>query len=159
MRNRKPATASNHARSPKIAARAQRTKQAIVRSPKSSTLRSVAEGSTQSPPEPDNDSPQEAFLVQNPATVAQDDFKQTAGDNDSKTGFDLSFATANVRAYQAKLLEIAQANMQFAFEFAQRFATIRSPVEFLKVIEEFSSRRIAMFRKYSKEMAELSVHR
>jgi hypothetical protein len=35
-----------------------------------------------------------------------------------------------VRAYQAKLLEMAQANMQFAFEFAQRLATIRSPVEF-----------------------------
>jgi hypothetical protein len=159
MNKHKPATASKHVRRPKIVAKAQRTKQAIVRSPKSSTLRSVAEGSTRSPPEPHNDSPQEAFLVQNPATVAQDDFKQTAGDNDSKSGFDLFSATANVRAYQAKLAEIAQANMQFAFEFAQRFATIRSPIEFLKVIEELTSKRIAMFRKYSKELAELGIHR
>jgi hypothetical protein len=158
MNKHKPATTSKRVRRPKIVVKAQRAKQAIVRSPKNSSLRSVAEGSTELRPE-GNDSPQEVSLIQNPATVAQNDFKQTAGDNDSKSGFDLSFATANVRAYQAKLLEIAQANMQFAFEFAQRFATIRSPVEFLKVIEEFSSRRIALFRKYSKEMAELGIRR
>jgi hypothetical protein len=159
MNKHKPATASKHLRRPKIVAKAQRAKQAIVRSPKNSSLRSVTEGSTELLPER-NDSPQQVSLVQNPApAAAQDDFKQTIRDNDSKSGFDLSSATANVRAYQAKLLEIAQANMQFAFEFAQRFATIRSPVEFLKVIEEFSSRRIAMFRKYSKEMAELGIHR
>jgi phasin protein len=158
MNKHKPATASKHVRRPKIVAKAQRAKQAIVRSPKNSSLRSVTDGSTGPLPEP-NDSPQQVSLVQNPTTAAQDDFKQTMRDSESKSGFDLSSATANVRAYQAKLLEIAQANMQFAFEFAQRFATIRSPVEFLKVIEELSSRRIAMFRKYSKEMAELSVHR
>jgi hypothetical protein len=158
MNKHKPATASKRVRRPKIVAKAQRAKQAIVRSPKNSSLRSVMEGSTESLPER-NDSPQEVSLVQNPATAAQDDFKQTIRDNDSKSGFDLSSATANVRAYQAKLLEIAQANMQFAFEFAQRFATIRSPVEFLKVTEELTSKRIAMFRKYSKEMAELGIRR
>ncbi len=77
----------------------------------------------------------------------------------SKSTFDLSSATANVRAYQAKLLEISQANMKFSFEFAQRFATIKSPVEFLKVIEELTSKRVAMFRKHSKEMAELITNR
>ena len=102
---------------------------------------------------------QEALLVENPATALQDDCKQTMTDNDSKKGFDFSSATANVRAYQAKLLEMAQANMQFAFEFAQRLATIRSPVEFPSVIAEFTSKRIAMFRKHSKEMAELSTKR
>jgi hypothetical protein len=68
-------------------------------------------------------------------------------DNDSKKGFDFSSATANVRAYQAKLLEMAQANMQFSFEFAQRLATIRSPVEIPSVIAEFTSKRIAMFHE------------
>jgi hypothetical protein len=157
MSKHKPATASKHVRRPKIAAKAQRAKQAIVRSPKDGSLRSVAEGSTQLPPEHPSDSPQEASLIQNPATAALDDFKQTIRDNDSTSGFDLSSATADARAYQAKLLEIAQANMQFAFEFGQRFATIRSPVEFLKVIEELTSKRIAMFRKYSKELAELNT--
>jgi len=80
-------------------------------------------------------------------------------DNDSKKGFVFSSPTANVRAYQAKLLEMAQANMQLAFEFAQRLATIRSPVEILSVIAEFTSKRIAMFQKYSIEMAELGTKR
>jgi hypothetical protein len=78
---------------------------------------------------------------------------------DSKKGFDFSSAAASVRAYQAKLLEMAQANMQMAFEFTQRLAAIRSPVEFLGVIAEFSNKRIAMFQKYSKEMAELNAKR
>jgi hypothetical protein len=157
MSKHKPATASKHIRRPKIAAKAQQAKQAIIRSPKNSSLSSVTEGSTKSSPERHNDSPQEAALAQNPATVAQDDLKQTIKDNDSNSGFNFSFATTNARAYQAKLLEIAQANMQFSFETAQRFATIRSPVEFLRVIEALTSNRIAMFRKYSKEIAELNT--
>ena len=63
-------------------------------------------------------------------TVLQEDFTQTMTDNSLSKGFDLFSATANVRAYQAKLLEMAQANMTFAFEFSLRLATIRSPVEF-----------------------------
>ena len=102
-------------------------------------LKSVAAGSTESPPERHNDSKQEAPLVEKPAAALQEDCKQTMTDNDSKKGFVFSSATANVRAYQAKLLEMAQANMQLAFEFAQRLATIRSPVEILSVIAEFTS--------------------
>src|ERR1700688_3611031 len=154
MSKRKPATASKHALSTKIAA--QPAKQAIIRSPKDSPLRSVAAGSTESPPERHNDSKQEAPLV---ATALQDDCKQTMTDNDSKKGFVFSSAAANVRAYQAKLLEMAQANMQLAFEFAQRLATIRSPVEILSVLAEFTSKRIAMFPKYSIEMAQLGTKR
>jgi Phasin protein len=155
MSKRKPATASKHAHSTKITA--QRAKQAIIRSPKDSPLRLVAAGSNESPPEHRNDSKQEAPLVENPATVLQDDCKQTMRDNDSKKGLDFSSATENVRAYQAKLLEMAQANMQLAFEFAQRLGTIRSPVEILSVIAEFTNKRIAMFQKYSVEIAELST--
>jgi hypothetical protein len=101
---------------------------------------------------------QQEAPLENPATTLQDDCKQTMADNDgSNKGFDFSSATATVRAYQAKLLEMAQANMQFALEFAQRLATIRSPVEFLSVNTEFTSKRIDMFRKHWKEMAELST--
>lgn len=132
--------------------------QAIIRSPKDSPLRSVAAGSTESPPEHHSDFKQEAPLVEKPATALQDDCKQTT-DNDSKKGFVLSSATANVRVYQAKLLEMAQANMQLSFEFAQRLATIRSPVEILSVIAEFTSKRIAMFQKDAIEMAELATKR
>jgi hypothetical protein len=174
MSKRKP---SKHSHYPKIAAKAQRAAQAIVRSPSDSRLRSLGAGSTASPPK-HNDPKQEALLVEspatafqteshdlnallaeNPATALQDDCKQTMTDNESKKALDFSSAAGNVRAYQAKLLEIAQANVQFALEFAQRLATIRSPVEFLSVIAEFTNKRIAMFQKYSKEMAEFSALR
>ena len=165
MSKRKPTTASKHARNPKIAAKAQRATQAIVRSPKV-RLRSVAADSAKSSPKPRNDlksvaplaMPVAPHVIENPVTALQD-FKKTMAVNSLSKGFDLSSATANVRAYQAKLLEMAQANMTFAFEFSQRLATIRSPLEFLNVIAEFTSKRIAMFGKYSKEMAELSAKR
>ena len=164
MSKRKPATASKHARSPKIAAKAQRAAQAIVRSPKV-RLRSVATGSAEWSPKRHNDSkpmaplvrPAAPLAIENPVTALQEDFTQTMTDNSLRKGFDLS--SASVRPYQAKLLEMAQANMTFAFEFSQRLATIRSPVEFLTVIAEFTSKRIAMFSKYTKEMAELSTRR
>jgi hypothetical protein len=159
MSKRKPATASKHRGSPKIAAKAQRANQAIVRSPKHSHLRSVGAGSTESPPKRYSDSKQEAPAVEKPATALHDDCKRTMSDNDLKKGFDFSSATANVRAYQAKLQEIAQVNMHFAFEFAQKLATIRSPLEIFSVLAEFTSKRIAMFQKHSKEMAELSIKR
>jgi hypothetical protein len=155
MSKRKPAPASKHARSPKIAAKAQRAAQSIVRSPKDSRLRSVGAGTTESPPKHPDDSQQEALFVENPVTALQDDYKQTMTDSDTKKWTNFPLATGNVRAYQAMLLEMTQANMQFAFEFAQRLATIKSPVEFAGVIAEFTGKRIDMFRKYSKEMTEL----
>ncbi len=158
MSKRKSATASKHARSPKIAAKAQRATQATVRSPKVG-LRSVAAGSADSSPSRNDSKPVTALVIQNPVTAIQEDFKKTMSVNSLSKGFDLSAATANVRAYQAKLLEMAQANMAFAFEFSQRLATIRSPLEFLNVIAEFTSKRIAMFGKYWREMADLSVKR
>ena len=155
MSKRKPATASKHAHSTKIAA--ERANHAIIRSPKNHPLRSVAAGPPQSLAEGHNDSKQESPLVEKPTTTLQDDCKQTMTNNDSKFAF--PSATANMRAYQAKLLEMAQANMQLAFEFAQRLATIRPPVEILSVIAEFTSKRIAMFQKHSIEMAELGTKR
>jgi Phasin protein len=157
MSKRKSATASKHVRNPKIAAKAQRANQAIVRSPEV-RLRAVATGSESSKPmasPPVRPVAPPAIEV----TAIQEEFKKTMSVNSLSKGFDLSTATANVRAYQAKLLEMAQANMTFAFEFSQRLATIRSPVEFLTVIAEFTSKRIAMFSKYAKEMAELSTRR
>ena len=167
MSKRKPATASKHARSPKIAAKAQRTTQAIVRSPKV-RLRAIATGSAESSPKRHSDSkpmasppvrPVAPPAIENPVTAIQEEFKKTMPVNSLSKGFDLSAVTANVPAYQAKLLEMAQANLTFAFEFSQRLATIRSPLEFLNVIAEFTSKRIAMFGKFSKEMAELSAKR
>jgi hypothetical protein len=161
MSKRKPAAKSKHSRRPKIAAKAQRVAQAVVRSPKGSRLPSVGAASTESLPERNNE--QEALVGDSttafqqearlePATALQDE-----RNNDPTKGSGFSSATANVRAIQAKLLEVAQANMKFAFEFAERLATIRSPLEFLSVTAEFTSKRSAMFLKHSKEIAELSI--
>lgn len=81
-------------------------------------------------------------------TTLQEDFPQTMTDNGLRSEFNLSSGTANARAYQAKMLEMAQANMTFAFEFSQKLATIKSPVEFIAVIAEFTAKRIAMFGRY-----------
>jgi hypothetical protein len=155
MSKRKTESLSKHARSPEMTAKAQRANQAVVRSPKEGRLRLVAAGSTESPHKRE----QEASLGDNPMTAFQNDNKQTMKDVVSSKGFDFSSATANVRAYQAKLAEVAQANVQFAVEYAQRLATIRSPVEILNVIAEFTSKRIAMFQQHLIEMAELSTRR
>jgi hypothetical protein len=158
MSKRKPTTASKHGHA-KMAAKAQRAAQAIVRSSKNFV------GSTEPPLKRDKDSQPDVLLVEDPEllvekpeTALQDHHEQTPDDNLEK-GTNVSLGNANVRLYQAKLMEMAQTNMQFAFEFSQRLATIRSPVELPSVIAEFTSKRIAIFRKHSIEMAELSTQR
>ena len=143
MSKRKPAKASKRAHSPKITVRAQRNKQAIVRSAKDNLLRSVAAGPIESPLELHDDlkqSPivgkQKAPLTDEPVAL-HDRFSQTKG-------FDFSLATVNLMAPQAKLLDMAQANMRFAFEFSQALATVRSPFEFFDVIAKFTKRRADM---------------
>ena len=153
MSKRKPAIASKRTRSPKIAARAQRNKQAIVRSPKDNSLRSVAAGSAESPRNLHEDSKQKDPIVENRVAALPDGGGQMMSDTNPKKGFDFSLATASMPAYQAKLLEMAQANIRFAFEFSQRLATIRSPFELFAVIAEFTSRWIGMFGEYPKEIA------
>jgi hypothetical protein len=159
MSKRKPATASKHARSPKIAEKAQRAAHAIVRSPKVAQ-RSVAERSAElSPSRHKEPKPTAPLVIEHPVPARQENYKQAITDNGLRKGFDLPSAAANVRAYQAKLSEMAQANMKLAFEFSQRLATIRSPVEFLNVIAEFATKRIALLGKHSIEMVELGTKR
>ena len=136
MTKRKAKTTAKPSR--RIAARAQRANRSVIRSPKPSRLRSLAasplhEISPKGHIEPKLETP----LVR----------------------FDFSSATATARAYQAKVLEMAQANMQFALEFGPRLASVRSPVELLRVLEDVTKERITMFRKYSNEMVQLSMPR
>jgi hypothetical protein len=74
-------------------------------------------------------------------------------------GSDVFSVTTKMQAYQAKLLEIVSANIHFSFEYAQRLARVGSPVEVLTVNSEFTSRRIAMFLRHSKQIAELVLRR
>jgi len=160
----KRAPAPKRARSPKVAARTQQNKQASVRSRKDWPLRSVGAGSTETPIEVHDDWKKRTRNVENRARAAaleailqatlQDNFSQKAPDNNPRNRVDFPKVIANLHAYQAKLLEVTQANMHFALEFTQRIATTRSPFEFLAVIAEFTGRRILMIGKHSKELAE-----
>jgi Phasin protein len=157
MSRRKLATKSKHSRGPKIAAKAQRVADAVVRSPKDKRrLPSVGVASTESRPERHNE---DEALVGDPMTAFHEPRLEPARalqdepNNHPTNGSDFFSATAKVPAFQAKLLEVAQANMQFCFEYVQRLATIKSPVEFLSVIAEFTRKRSAMFLRHSKEIA------
>jgi hypothetical protein len=89
MSKRKRAKASKHDRNPKIATKAHRVTQAVVKSPRERSLRSVAR-STERSPAHRKDSNQEAALVEEPRTVFENDCKQTMTDNGSKKGLDFS---------------------------------------------------------------------
>jgi hypothetical protein len=154
MSKRKPTKASKRARSPAIATRAHGKKQAVVRSAKDNLLRSVAAGPIEWPLERHDDPKQEAPNVEKrEAPSAANPVQDGPG---QMRGFDFASATGNMVAYQAKLVEITQANMRFAFELSQKLATIRSPFQFVNVIVEFTRRRADMLGKQSKELAALT---
>ncbi len=178
MSKRKPSKQSHNQ---KMAAKAQRAAQAVVKSPSGRSLRSLGPGSiepsledneaeqilddqvavleAEAPASHRDDPQQEAPVGETQAAALRDDSKQTMTSNGSKTALDFSSPAVDVRAYQEKLLEMVQANMQFAFEFAERLLTITSPLECVSVVMEFTNKRVAMFQKYSKEMAEFSLLR
>lgn len=159
MSKHRSAMASKRAHGPRMAAKTPRATRAVVRDSQNGLSPSAGAATTEQPSQ-DKD----AILMGRPAfarnqtTTLQDDAKPMTN-GDSRKTVDFSSADTMVRAYQAKLLEIAQTNMQFAFEFAQRLASIRSPVEFPGVIVQFTGKRIAMFQKHSTELAELGTSR
>jgi phasin protein len=144
MSKRKLATASKRGgRNPKKDARAQRNKQAIIRSPAAVSIRPALKLH-------DKQKYDDA-LIETRVDALPSDLSQRMRDTDAPKGFAL--ATANMQAFQAKLLEIAQSNWRFAFEFGLRLAAIKSPAAYIALITEFTSRRIDMFGQHAKEMA------
>src|SRR4051812_7345216 len=104
MSKRSPAAASKHARTPKIPAKAQRAKRAVVRSPKLSAGRAGEDSPAVSPSKARNTSeqappgaefPAAAFkappLVENPAAAVHQHLKRTMD-------FDFSSAPASLQA-------------------------------------------------------------
>lgn len=159
--NHKPATTPKR---PKVAARAQRKKQALIRGPKDSTLRHVAAGSTEAPMDVHREPQAETPIVDNRARAAaletilrasmmQNELGPKMSNNLPGKRLDFFLPVANVQAYQAKFLEVTQANLQFSLEFVLRLARVRSPLEFWAVIAEFSARRILTIGKDTKELA------
>jgi hypothetical protein len=157
MTKRKPVKTSKRAASSK-SSKAQRR---VAKSPKNSRPPAVVSGSsTETPPKHPGDSCQAAGVIdsrqvaspveENPATSIQQECQPTTTDKDEKKGFDFSWATANAWAYQAKLHEAALADINLAFESAQRLATTSSPAELPRIIADFASKRIAMYMEIFK---------
>jgi hypothetical protein len=171
MSKRSPATASKRARTPKIAAKA--AKPAVVRSPKLGAERVIEAAPARSPSSSQTGSKrtdraadpsatlqaaprveiaaaasQAAARAENPAAALHYERKASVTNSASGKGLDFSAGAANLQAYQARFLDMALANMQFAVEFAQRLATIRSPLDMFGLTAEFTGKRIALFQKY-----------
>jgi len=148
---RKPSSAAKRARHPKMAARAQRKKEAIVRSSKDKSFRSVPGDSVEPRPKLHVVSAQEAPNAENGRRALHDAANRDVRARNQTKGFAL--AAANLPTYPVKLLEIAQANASLAFEFGLKLALTKSPTEFLVVSAEFITRRIEMFGQHSTELA------
>ncbi|WP_092228805.1 Phasin protein [Bradyrhizobium sp. Gha] len=150
MSKRKKTTTSKHLPNAKMAARAQRNKQATVKSRKENVLRSAKLSAV--PPRKLHDDPKgEAPIIEASAGALPDDISHKMKDCAPTRA--AASAISNLPAYQAKLLEITQANVRLAFEFGLRLLAIRSSAEFSALITEFTSRRIEMLGQHWKELA------
>jgi hypothetical protein len=173
MSKRSPATASKRART-KTAAKAQRAKPVVLRSAKlavepaaeatpaksarSSETRSKPADRVGAPSAPLQATPgveipaaavRAAVRAENPAAALHYDRKASAANIASTMAFDFLPAAPNLQACQARFVDMALANMQFAFEFAERVAAIRSPLDIFGITAEFTDKRIALLRKYA----------
>jgi hypothetical protein len=150
-------TASKHARRPKIAAKAQRASQAIVKSPKVARRRSVSEAAELARKPHSDAKPAVPLALEISGAAMEENVTRTMTDKSMSKQFDLSSVPSSVRAYQAKLIEMTQTNMALSFEFSHRLISVRSPVELFTVIAEFTGKRIALLGKHSKDMIELGA--
>jgi len=74
-------------------------------------------------------------------------------------GFDASAASEKIAAYQAKLLEIAKANVELSFAYAQAITTIKSPTEFTTISSDFSKKQVEMLMSHAKELADFAMNK
>lgn len=65
-------------------------------------------------------------------------------------------ATASMADYQRKLMEVAQENSEFSVQYTQALMSIRSPTDFLRVNSEFVKKRIELFQRHARELAEIA---
>jgi hypothetical protein len=137
----------------KVAMKAQRASEAVVRSPKQK-LRSVASFSAESSPEVHSRPDATVFeklttaipVPEKPTMASQDDSERTMRDSDLAKPFNVFSTMANVGAYQRRLPEVAQAYMQLPFEFAQRLAQIKSPFEIPSVFADLATKQFTIFQ-------------
>ena len=64
-------------------------------------------------------------------------------------------AFKGVRDYNLKVLEIARANSEACFNFAQQLITVRSPSEMVELSTEYARKQFAALNEQTKELASL----
>jgi hypothetical protein len=65
-------------------------------------------------------------------------------------------AKSMTEAYQAKLLEITNENIEFAMELGEALAAVRSPSDFMNVTTEYAKKRMELFQRHTQELLALS---
>jgi hypothetical protein len=81
------------------------------------------------------------------------------GSNGFSMGFDAGAVSEKITAYQTKLLEIAKANVELSFAYAQAITAIKSPTEFTEISSEFSKKQVEMFKSHAKELTEFAMNK
>jgi phasin len=98
-------------------------------------------------------------IAENGAAQAQETYaKMSAAAAEASNLIQTSWATAAKGAmeYNTKVIEIARANANAAFDYTRDLTGVRSPSEFLEVTTEHARKRFDVFSEHTKELAALA---
>jgi hypothetical protein len=70
----------------------------------------------------------------------------------------VGFAAAGA-SYQKKLVEMAQANTQLAFDYAKDLMGVRSPDEALRITQEYMTKQTQNYQQQMKELMQVIQRR
>ena len=84
--------------------------------------------------------------------------KSTAVAEESKKVMEQAYTTASKGAvdFNLQLLEVAQFNMNAAFDFARRLARVSSPTEFFELSAEHTRKQVETFTEQTKQLTTLA---
>jgi phasin len=98
-------------------------------------------------------------FAENGAAQAKANFeKMSAATAEASSLMQSSYATASNGAveYNAKLIEIACANANAAFDYAREVNGVKSPAQFLEVTTEHARKLFGVYSEQAKELAALA---
>jgi hypothetical protein len=71
-----------------------------------------------------------------------------------RSPFDPTGFAAAGASYQKKLVEIAQANTQLAFDYAKDLMAVRSPDEAMRITQEYMAKQTQNYQQQMKDLME-----
>jgi len=116
--------------------------------------------STQSTSFPNTDAPQ-AFreIAENSTKQAKETYeKMSAATTDAADLIKNSYSTAveGVHAYNNKLIEFANANINTTFDFVQKLSGVNSPSAFVELSTEYARKQFETLTEQTKQLTELA---